>query len=56
MAVTPAEKWGPPCGQDDWAAICQALHPCIDRDEWRDMHATLREVARFIGIERRACG
>ena len=46
------DKWGPPFGQDDWAVICTALNPCIDADEWRDTHETLRGVATESGIEK----
>ena len=38
-----ANKWRPPFGQDDWAAICQALYQC---GAWRDVHSTVLEVAK----------
>ena len=45
-----AGKRAPPFGQDDWAAICQALYQC---GAWRDMHPTLLEVAKCKGIKKR---
>ena len=42
----------PPVGQDDWAALCHAVCQCIDNDEWREMHATLRGEATCTGIKK----
>ena len=43
-------------GKDDWATTWQAFYQSIDAEEWRGMHAMVREVTKYMGVKRQARG
>ena len=46
------DRWRPPLVDADWHALCQAVYPGIEGEEWEDLYCHCREMSRAAGVKK----
>ena len=45
-------KRSPPLMEEDWVVLCYTLYHSTEEEEWSDLHESLKEVCKKMGVKK----